>query len=56
MTPKDALILLDKAASVVNTSRAEHIQLQQAITVLSERIFPPEIEVADLQVEDKPQS
>jgi len=44
MTPQDALILLDKAVSLIQADRGTHIQYQEAVRVLNEVVFPPKIE------------
>ncbi len=42
MTPEEALQLLNDAASMAQLNRQAHVQVQQAVIVLTEAIAPKE--------------
>ena len=44
MTPEQALELLDVAAGQAQLNRATHVQIQEAVRILSEAIKKPENE------------
>jgi len=52
MTPKEALQILDGAASIVGVGREGHAQIQKATAVLTEVIKPKE-EVKEDKPEEK---
>ncbi len=45
MTPEEALQLLNDAASMAQLNRQAHVQVQQAVIILTEAIAPKEEEV-----------
>lgn len=42
MTPEQALNLLDRVCSKIPASREDHVNIQQAVTILAEAIKPKE--------------